>query len=204
MSSPRALDPRLASALLPALLHRIQNTTQLLMALRSMLARDDALASEDLGSSLAHASRSTDAQGWLVGLLARSMGSDVLLVREERDALRLALGLVADAVRHSRGELRLPKRWPRLTLCEGSPRSADLALGVSAFVWASHVAGTPGSRLELSRGEDGWTLELDPARPLEACAAFEGSTLERCGARLDVRAAAVGLWLPPSWLEAHE
>ena len=135
MTPPRSRNPRLAEALIPALVHRINNTTQLLVVLRSVLAEPDDGLLATAGSSLAHASRDAEEQGWLLGLLARSLGTDLLLAREERDGLAATLKLLAEALRRQRKQLALPESVPTMTLAEGGPRTAALCLDLAALVW---------------------------------------------------------------------
>lgn len=201
MGEGREPANELAAALLPPLLHRIQNTTQLLLALRALIGRAGAGSPEELGDSLAEASRAADEQGWLIGLLALSMGSDVLLAREERDALRITLRLAADWTRQSRGTLELPKVWPRLALAAGAPRSAELALDVLELVWRS-LDPAQGSRLTVERAGDSVRLVLEAAACERAAATFAGSSLARRGAEIEVSASSWTLALPAAWFEA--
>lgn len=200
MSDERKPTNEVAAAMLPPLLHRIQNTTQLLLALRSLIGRTGAGRPEELGDSLAEASRAADEQGWLIGLLARSMGSDLLLAREERDALRISLRLVSDWARQSRGQLELPKEWPRLALAAGAPRSAELALDTLELVWRS-LEPEQVSRLVLGRSGDSVQLVLEAAACERGASVFAGSSLARAGARLECREGSWTLALPAAWFE---
>lgn len=201
MSEEREPTNEVTAAMLPPLLHRIQNTTQLLLALRSLIGRAGAGLPEELGQSLAEASRAADEQGWLIGLLARSMGSDVLLAREERDALRISLRLVSDWARQSRGQLELPKDWPRLALANGAPRSAELALDTLELVWRS-LAPEQVSRLSIVRSGAFVQLVLEAAACEQAPSVFARSSLARAGARFECRPGSWTLSLPAAWFEA--
>ena len=200
LSAARDARSDLAAALLPPLLHRIQNTTQLLLALRSLIGRAGARLPEELGDSLAAAARAADEQGWMIGLLSRSMGSDVLLAREERDALRISLQLVADWARQSQGTLELPDEWPPLALAADAPASAELALEVLVLVWIS-LDPAQVSRLCIVRAEGALELALEAAACERAVSRFAGSSLARRGARLSSSAGHWTLSLPDRWFE---
>lgn len=200
MTDEREPQNEVAAAMLPPLLHRIQNTTQLLLALRSLIGRSGAGSPQELGESLAEASRAADEQGWLIGLLARSMGTDLLLAREERDALRISLRLVSDWARQSRGQLELPTSWPRLALAAGAPRSAELALDTLELVWRS-LEPEQHSRLTFERTADAVRLELEAAGCGRGASSFAKGSLARAGARLETRDGAWTLTLPAAWFE---
>lgn len=200
MSELRGPTSEVAAAMLSPLLHRIQNTTQLLIALRSLIGRKGPGATEELGESLAEASRAAEEQGWLIGLLARSMGSDVLLAREERHALRSALRLVADWVRQSRGTFELPKAWPALSLADGAPRTAELALELLELAWRS-IDPASGARLTLGRSGETVELVLEAANCERAAGLFAGTSLARCGATLQASEGSWKLRLPADWFE---
>jgi len=203
VSSPALRHPRLAAALLPALVHRINNTTQLLVVLRSMLCdpRADVLA--QAGPDLAHAARAAEEQGWLLGLLARSLGTDLLLAREERDGLGVTLRMVAETLRRERKELALPASLPTMTLAPGSPRTAALCLDIAALVWESCAALEGNFALSASRERDAWCLRLTRADGARARAEFPALDCARHGACLHEDGAGWRLELPSAWLVEH-
>jgi hypothetical protein len=194
------IDPRLAAALLPALVHRINNTTQLLVVLRSLLADPDDGVLAVAGPDLARAAAEAEQQGWLLGILARSVGTDVLLAREERRGLGTALALVAEALRRERKELTLPKRLPTITLCEGCPRSAPLCLDLAALVWSSCQPLAGAFELSLVERPDAWELRLSRGDLGDAALTFARSDCGRSGARLVPDGEGWRLLLPHAWL----
>ncbi len=200
MSTPRSRNPRLAEALIPALVHRINNTTQLLVVLRSVLAEPDDGLLATAGSSLAHASRDAEEQGWLLGLLARSLGTDLLLAREERDGLAATLKLLAEALRRQRKQLALPESVPTMTLAEGGPRTAALCLDLAALVWESCETLDGAFSLSLAREGERWSVRLSRADLTRAQAEFLACECATRGAELFGDGAGWRLELPLEWL----
>ncbi|MBM3989050.1 MAG: hypothetical protein FJ294_13970 [Planctomycetes bacterium] len=200
MSAPLVCNPRLAAALLSALVHRINNTTQLLVVLRSVLSDPDEEVLASAGPDLAHASRAAEEQGWLLGLLARSLGTDLLLAREERDGLKAILRLLAETLRRERKELSLPAALPTMTLAAGSPRTAVLCLELAALVWESCASLDGSFALTLERDTERWCLRLSRADWRGAQAAFDACDCAGRGARLAADGAGWRLDLPANWL----
>ena len=199
MSSQGVRHPRLAAALLPALVHRINNTTQLLVVLRAVLSDPDAEVLAQAGPDLAQAARAAEEQGWLLGLLARSLGTDLLLAREERDGLGVTLGLLAETLRRERKELTLPTSLPTMTLVPGSPRTAALCLDIAALVWESCVELDGEFALSLACERDVWCMRLTRADGVRARAEFASGDCARCGARLHEDGVGWRLELPGAW-----
>ncbi len=200
MSASRSRNPRLAEALIPALVHRINNTTQLLVLLRLVLAEPDDGVLTSAGPSLAHASREAEEQGWLLGLLARSLGTDLLLAREERDGLAATLKLLAEALQRQRKQLALPERVPMMTMADGGPRSAALCLDLAALVWESCEALDGAFSLSLAREGERWAVRLSRADLTRAQAEFLACECATRGAELFGDGAGWRLELPLEWL----
>jgi hypothetical protein len=97
------VDP-LTSALLPVLLHRLNNATQILHGWNALLAVSRS-ADERAGADLAFASQVVDETGWVLAVLASASGADLLLARRERRGLAPLLEVVRDALRRSDREL---------------------------------------------------------------------------------------------------
>ncbi len=90
-SAPAAAADELARALLPALLHRLNNVTQVLAGVNSLVrvTGSPAVLLERAGD-LEHAGGALERLGWLVGALARGMGTGIGAPREdERRVLEL-------------------------------------------------------------------------------------------------------------------
>ncbi|MFT5153429.1 MAG: hypothetical protein ACI841_003429 [Planctomycetota bacterium] len=94
-----SVDPLIA-LLLPVLLHKLNNATQLLTgvhALMQLAPEEDSLTRH--GEDLAHTSRKVDDLGWLLALVASIGGANLMLDRREERGLDLLLGLLSDALR---------------------------------------------------------------------------------------------------------
>ena len=103
-----ATDP-LAAAMLPVLVHRMNNTTQLLSNLHAILQADG--GTDWLGEradDLAHSATDVHQLGYLLAVLSSSAGADLLLARREADGIELMLRAVADIARRAGRRLSLP------------------------------------------------------------------------------------------------
>ncbi len=92
-----ARDVGLAQALLPVLLHDLNNHTQYLTALSALVAHGDALPNG--GEALAQTAREIEELGWILGLCAGGFGGDLLHERTERRGLVPLVVLVRKALR---------------------------------------------------------------------------------------------------------
>ncbi len=193
-------DP-LAEALLPVLVHRMNNTTQLLSSLRTVLQA--APGRDWLGEraeDLADAHGELRVTGYLFGLLSCASGADLLGDRRESGGLRWLLRAVGEVLRREGGQLREPPSGiPDLT-----PAS-----GAWALPWlvgrllheAGRLAARGETELEWSLGRDedgGWSLRAAPAlAPDEALGALLGSIP---GATLALEAGRLHLRIPAGLL----
>jgi len=100
-------DP-LSAALMPTLVHQLNNTTQLVTGLQALMnlpgGGDLPL---DPTEQLSSAAREVDASGWCLAVLATAAGSDLVLARRRRDALRLIVDLVRHGLRRDGADLAL-------------------------------------------------------------------------------------------------
>jgi hypothetical protein len=180
----RTAGERLAAGLLPVLLHRIHNNTQLLVALRSVIdVAPDGLAARS-GADLSAAGEDAHEQGWLLGVLAGALGADLLLSREEPRGLEPMLRLVRDGLRREGHDLAWRAGEVPLLAVRGELRSARLCAAIATLAWdaARAIEGAPlelafevGDEAAIARGSDGGGLELDEvfrelAPPLPGCA----------------------------------
>ncbi len=121
-SSPRpgttsAESAEFARALLPVLLHELNNHTQYLSALGAL----ETLGETHLGrgEGLARTGQEIEELGWLLGICAGGLGSDLLRDRSERRGLAHLVKLTRKAVRHEgrdleRADRSLPDLDPQL------------------------------------------------------------------------------------------
>ena len=134
----------LAGALLPVLLHRINNVTQLLTSLNSVLT----LAAEEgqpsgggpldgprHGGMLVDAATDAEELGWLLGVLGCGLGADLLLQRREARGLDATVRLVVQTLQRDRVELIVEPadEWPSLT--SDVPSHGDLCWVVAYGTW---------------------------------------------------------------------
>jgi hypothetical protein len=149
-----AARDRAARGLLAVLIHRVSNTTQSVRAVE-VLARDSRCS--DFASDFVRTARDVEELGWLFGVLAAGLGSDVLVERVERARFEAVLTWAREAVRVRGGELLLagverveliapPRIAPRAAfgfallavLAAESVRSVrcELAIQDDAVVWS--------------------------------------------------------------------
>lgn len=118
----------LARALLPVLLHELNNHTQYLAALGALQGPEPSLP--DRGAGLARTADEVEELGWLLGLCAFGHGTDLLRDRSERDGLGPLVRFVRKALRRAgrdleRADRALPALSPRVG-AEGAWRAGEL------------------------------------------------------------------------------
>lgn len=198
-------DP-LTRALLPVVLHKLANTTQLVTGLHALLGLD---GGEELfaarSADLLDASRAIEGLGWVMAVLGSASGADLLMERREPGGLSILVPLVADAARRAGRPIAAPPGEP--------PRIAPSALDGWQLPWAV------GSVLWAASCDSGgdrpvpWTLERTAAsgEPLVwRLAVPSGEHVRRCAATVlpALPGAAVGegarwsLALPEEWFLA--
>jgi len=132
-----------AARALSVLLQRVGDSTRDLAGLRASIERaaldprGQAGADGLLGSVCAR----VEQQGWLFGLVARELGSDVLFERRERNGLRTALQLVGEMLAAEQRPFE-PAAVPELEGCDA--RATDLCAVVARCVYAAHAEQTGG------------------------------------------------------------
>jgi hypothetical protein len=190
--------------MLPVLLHRVANASQLLSGIDALLAVDpDAL--DRRADDLASAGEIVDEIGWLLALLASASGAHLLLDRRERAGLASLVACVRACLRREGRDLDLPAGplpllspdvidgwqlpWAVGSLlylagCSLPPRaSLRWAIGLRGETWRVECDDEPGSDLKHR-------LEHRMTRPLEGLPA----------ARLSREGNLVALELPRPWL----
>ncbi len=152
-SAPRAGSDELARVLLPALLHRLNNVTQVLAGVNSLVRVSGSPAAlVERAGDLEHAGGALERLGWLVGALARGMGTGIGAPREDERALEWLVDLLAESLRREGRELSGPRTLPRADFAQ----SWELARGLLAAACAS----APGSVLAWSVRLEGQRLVL--------------------------------------------
>ena len=202
MSAVPTVGERLAAALLPALLHRVQNTTQLIVGVRALAALEPLSLPQRSSGDLAAAARAAHEQGWLLGVLSRALGADLLLAREERDGLRPVLELVRDGLRREGRDLTFAVgEMPRLGTAIDGPDTAARCAALAALAWAAGTAcerGT-GPALLFARGAAGHELRADLGAGEALRSTFEELGLGRQACVLRAESAAWALHVPAAW-----
>lgn len=201
MTEPAEDGNSLAAALLPHLLHAVNNTTQLLGAL-SAVADVDRDVLEERADDLAAAARESRDHGWLLGVLAAELGADVLLARRESDGLRPMVALVRHALRKEGRDLSLPERLPQPAPDVG--RGWELPWALGAVLLGAGRDAAPGERLDWSLRAVGEEHALEVAAPLGAGGrAAVARAVERLpGLELREGSGAWSLRLPGPWLRS--
>jgi len=138
---------------LPALLHRLNNVTQVLAGVNSLVRISGSPAAlVERAGDLEHAGTALAQLGWLVGALARGMGTGIGSAREDERALEWLVDLLAESLRREGRELAGPRALPRAEFRE----SWDFARRLHAAAQAA----PPGSVLAWGVRLEGQRLVL--------------------------------------------
>jgi hypothetical protein len=99
----------LAGVMLPALLHRLNNATQILTSVNALatLTKDPRVFAER-AQDLAAAAEMIDELGWSLGVLAAGSGTNLLFARRSRAGLAVFVAALRDALRRTGNELPEP------------------------------------------------------------------------------------------------
>jgi hypothetical protein len=194
-------DEELAAALLPVLLHRINNTTQLLLGVRSMVESGGGPVPARCSGDLGVAAREAHELGWLLGLLSGGLGADLLLARHESAGLAPLMRLVREGLRRAGRTVEF--RSDPLPLLGASGHGALVCWTIALSVWNAAQRAAPARTLgvEFERHASRWSVRGDSgaddgwlALASQACARLAGAECSRDGQ-------AWNLVLPGSWLE---
>ena len=145
---------------MPALLHKLNNHTQLLSNLDTLLGmpggEEVALAR---GDDLKRASESVHDLGWLMALLASACGADGMMERRNPAGLRVLAEFLREALRRRGDDLVLPGA----PLPDVAPHAAQgwqvpWAFGTLVCARLPSGAGPGIVQVTCERDEGGWTL----------------------------------------------
>jgi hypothetical protein len=195
-----ARDP-IAARLLPVLLHRIHNATQLLGTLNSIVVETgDVGWLERKAGDLGETGETIEELGYALAVIASACGADLLLERREPEGLAILVGAVREAARRDGLELREPESaLPRLA--PDVLRGWELPWAVSAVLMAG-AAGPAESAPDWSLAQDGasWALRIEAA-PTDELRALLPLVAERLpGSELECPDERFELRLPGEWL----
>jgi len=210
--APR-VESGLALTLMPVLLHKLNNATQFVSGLSTLLSLFPGvegsegvvdLPGGDPSSGLADASQRVDDLGWALAVLATAEGADLLLERREPRGIDIFLWLLSEAM-GKRGIKLLPRESGWLI----RPQALDgwqVAWGIAAFLHASsEPLGSSNSGKEML--EFAWSLRAgaDGALVIEAPLIDQAAADEVLrwmpGASLEEVSGAGRLTLPAAWVE---
>ena len=200
MSALQGVDP-LARALMPVVLHRMANATQLLAGLEAVLAMEGGEALfEERADDLARASLDVEDLGWVMAVLGSAVGADLLLARRQPRGLEILLPLVGKALqRADRPAPCVPQGLPQLAPAALDGWQTPWAVA-SLLLAAGEDAHTAAPSWELTLADEGWRLTVPKGETVTARAP---SVVERTpGARAEEGAERLHLILPADWLLA--
>ncbi len=101
-----AVDGALTAVLMPVLLHKLSNATQLLSSLNALLSIEGgAELALSRTNDMARTSSQVEDLGWLLAALASASGADLLLERRERRGLAIFSKALQEALRRRGCEL---------------------------------------------------------------------------------------------------
>lgn len=192
-------DP-LVRALLPVLIHKLGNTTQLLTGLNAMLHIE---GGEDLFASrvgdLGHASGQVHELGFALAALGSAAGAELLLARRDPRGVAVLVELAGAALRRA-GRRLAPVEVPSL-----APQALDgwqVPWAVASAVFAAGETLAEGETLDWSCASvpGGWRVALPSSADLDA--RLEQVLPRLPGAQIEREEALTALVLPPDWLRA--
>lgn len=144
----------LAAAAMPVLLHRVQNTTQLVTGLNTLLNMEpDEPPGPEGAGAFRKASGDAHELGWLFGVLAVGVGTDLCFDRREAGGIEPVLRLVRDALRREGRDLVWRGAVPAL---DGARDGAALCWGLARLAWTIGRTQAPGAG-ELTFEDQGGT-----------------------------------------------
>ena len=204
----RADQDELSCLLLPALIHRANNATQLMSNL-STLARCGAGPSglswlEERSGDLADAARQVDQVGYLLAVVASASGADLLLERRAPRGLAWMTEAVGEALVREGRHMAAPTR-PVPDLVAEVHEGWQLPWAVGALLAAAGLSGGDDETLEWQWLEDesSWVLVCACASP-RAVAHLAGILEERLPeSSLDVCERGWSWRVPAAWMRAH-
>ena len=189
----RALRDPLARAMLPVLLHRIGNASQLLSNLEALLEIRPA-ALDERSEDLAAAGEIVDDAGWLLALLASASGARLLLDRREAHGLGPLLACVRACLRREGRDLEASS-GPLPALAPGVASGWEFPWYVASVLYLSGRELEPQCSLA-------WAIERAPAVWRVSCLRTTDARpdLEIAGIRDRVEGDRRVLEVPEAWL----
>jgi hypothetical protein len=200
-SAPSITDP-LGRAMLPVLLHRVGNASQLLTALDGLLEVDPR-ALETRSGDLAAVGETVDEIGWLLALLASASGARLLLDRRERGGLVPLVACVRACLRREGRDLAPPSReLPALAPDVGD--GWQLPWGFASLLYLAGRAQAPRAALAwtLDESAEGWSLASGAPRNEDSESFGLWVAKELASARFAADDGRCVLRIPRAWLKS--
>jgi len=157
-------DP-LSAALLPVVIHDLNNATQLLTTLNTLLGMPggERFLTERAGD-LASVGEEVFELGWLMAALASSAGDDLLLARRHETGLDVMVDYVRKSLRRQQHDLaQAEAALPRISNTHGAGWEAAWALGV--FLWTAGLAADEAAAWTWTREDSHFKFETDLSLP---------------------------------------
>lgn len=162
-------DPYLRAAL-PALVHRVNNATQILTGLNALLSLPGgAELFATRASDLAAVSEVYDRSGWLLAVFGSALGAATLSDRRERDGLVPVVELARELARRRGRELEFSGALPSL-----EPRAGlgfELPWAVGAWMHGALLATPDGARVRFVGTDRRGAWSLTDDAPIDAARA---------------------------------
>jgi len=155
-SPGHALRSSWAAALMPIVLHELNNATQFLSMLHSVHTQDPESglfqrSAEDLGSTAS----TVEDLGLLMAILSTATGTDLLMERRSARGLAVATQITTKLIRKSGRDLRWDEDAP-LVAGEGAAQGWEFPWAMAGSLWVAASELEEGACLEPSIFADGW------------------------------------------------
>jgi hypothetical protein len=198
----RTVTDPLTRALLPVLMHRMNNSTQLLSNLNTLAARSSEVDwFEERASDLAETSGIIDDTGYLLAVLACASGADLLLERRVSSGLSIAVRAVEQALKRE-GRTLSAEGQPLPRLSPSAGQGWELPWAFASLLLLSGRALERDRTLDWQLLEEGssWVLvaSASPADRFESIASSIADRLPESA--LDVRRGGWSWRIPSPWL----
>lgn len=193
------VDP-LGTALLPVVIHDLNNATQLLTTLNTLLGMPGGERFlHERADDLSSVGEEVFDLGWLLAALASSAGDELLLDRRHESGLEVMSMCVRNAVRrHGRDLAKVEGELPRISNEHGAGWEAAWALGL--FLWSAAQEAQGPVSWTWSRSEEHWLFEAEHS-PTSLEDSQRLLELKVPGAQLVSLEGSLQLRLPAQWLE---
>ena len=196
-ASPRTNDS-LVVALLPVVVHELNNATQMLTSYNALFGMPEGAALlEARAEDLASVGEELQELGWLVGALASSAGQNLLLARRRADGLGPLVRMLRKGLRRQSKDLVLPEsELPHLSVTHGA--GWEVVWAVGTLLWSAASRSMEPLRWAALRAPGGYAFEME-AEVEDPTGFAERLTRDVEGAQLETPAR---LFLPDAYWAA--